>query len=89
MANDEEKLGLKPVIAKDLINVISSYHSAISRLGSGLISISSALMASDNEEVKLAAEESWGKLNEFVGFMEEAAVRLDNLSKEGVDKNGE
>lgn len=89
MENDEDKLGLKPLIAKDLINVMSSYHSAISRLGSGLITISSALMASDNQEIKLAAEESWDKLKEFVAFMEQAAERLDNLSKEGLDKNGE
>jgi len=89
MENGEDKYGLKPLIARDLINVMSSYHSAISRLGSGLISISSALMESDNQNVKVAAEESWDKLKEFVAFMEQAAERLDALSKEGADKNGE
>lgn len=86
---NEDKLGCKPVLARDLIHVMNSYHRAISKLGSGMISISSALMESDNQDVKSAAEESWGKLKEFVGFMEQAAERLEKLSREGVDNDGE
>ncbi|CRM61670.1 hypothetical protein [Pseudomonas sp. 35 E 8] len=86
---NQDKLGLKPVSAKDLIHVLNSYHKAISKLGSGMISISSALMESDDQNVKAAAEESWGRLKEFVGFMEQAAERLETLAREGVDNNGE
>ena len=89
MENDEDKLGLKPVLAKDLIRVMNSYHKAISKLGSGMINISSALRMSDDQDVKAAAEESWNRLKEFVGFMEQAAERLEDLSVNGVDKDGE
>ncbi|QJI28932.1 hypothetical protein HKK55_09460 [Pseudomonas sp. ADAK18] len=79
----------KPVTAKELLTVMASYHSAIARLGSGLISLSGVLMESNDPVVKEAAGVSWEKLNEFIGFMDQAAEKLGSLIGEETGHEGE
>ncbi|MNJ45762.1 hypothetical protein D3C77_408720 [compost metagenome] len=89
MDAEERELGRKLVTAKDLTSALSSYHTALARLGSGMISLSSALMTSEDPKVKAAAQEAWGKIDEFIGFMEKAAENLNHLLHEPGPDDGE
>ena len=89
MDADEKELGKKLVTAKDLVNILGNYHKAIARLGSGLISLSSALQLSDDPHIKSAAETAWGKLDDFINYMEGAAESLNALIQEEGPADGE
>ncbi|MGC6370685.1 hypothetical protein [Pseudomonas sp. K2I15] len=79
----------KVITVGDLILILGHYHSAISRLGSGIISLSGALKHSENAEVKEAADDAWLKLNEFIDYMDSVADDLNALAKDEGIPNGE
>nr|WP_314872128.1 hypothetical protein [uncultured Pseudomonas sp.] len=79
MASDEEKRGGKLVDAGTLMTAISPYHAAMARLGSGMISLASALRASDDPFVKQQADEAWQRIDEFINQMEKAAITLNEI----------
>eukprot|EP00659_Diplonema_papillatum_P011840 gene11840-18259_t len=70
MEGDDNVGEAKAVTAGELVIILGQYHSAIARLGSGIISLSGALKHSEDVDVKQAADEAWVKLNEFIDCME-------------------
>ncbi|AUO21421.1 hypothetical protein HX786_13870 [Pseudomonas sp. 21615526] len=89
MEGDDNVGEAKAVTAGELVIILGQYHSAMSRLGSGIISLSGALKHSENAEVKEAADEAWLKLNEFIDYMDSVADDLNALAKEKGIPNGE
>jgi hypothetical protein len=89
MAFDSKEGESKAVTAADLIIILGQYHSAIARLGSGIISLSGALKHSEDIEVKEAADDAWVKLNEFIDYMDGVADGLNALVQEKEGPNGE
>ncbi|NWC91462.1 MULTISPECIES: hypothetical protein [unclassified Pseudomonas] len=79
----------KVITAGELVVILGQYHSAIARLGSGIISLSGALKRSEDAEVKQAADEAWMKLNEFVDCMDGVADGLNALTQKKEAQNGE
>lgn len=69
------------LLAGGLVIILGQYHSAIARLGSGIISLSGALKHSEDVDVKQAADEAWVKLNEFIDCMEGVADGLNALTQ--------
>lgn len=58
MEFDSGKGESKVITAGELVIILEEYHSAIARLGSGIISLSGALKHSRDAEVKEAADEA-------------------------------
>jgi len=89
MEFDSDEGGSKVITAGELVVILGQYHSAIARLGSGIISLSGALKNSRDGEVKEAADEAWVKLNEFIDCMDGVADVLNALVQEKGVSNGE
>lgn len=81
MEGDDNVGEAKAVTAGELVIILGQYHSAIARLGSGIISLSGALKHSEDVDVKQAADEAWVKLNEFIDCMEGVADGLNALTQ--------
>ncbi|NWD22323.1 hypothetical protein HX864_03530 [Pseudomonas yamanorum] len=79
----------KVITAGELVVILGQYHSAIARLGSGIISLSGALKHSEDAEVKQAADDAWIRLNEFIDCMEGVADGLNALTRKEEAANGE
>jgi hypothetical protein len=86
----DDKVGeTKAVTAGELVIILGQYHSAIARLGSGIISLAGVLRRSENADVKQAADEAWAKLNEFIDCMEGVADGMNALTQTKAVGNGE
>lgn len=86
MSSDENEKTARILTAEDLMAVVTPYHRAIARLGSSVISLASALRASEDPFVKKNADEAWQRLEEFIEQMEKGAAILDGLTKQGVER---